>query len=149
MTSVYRLGSSRYASTSGKGAALNGGRWNPIGVEVIYTSATASLAALEVLVQFSTVPRDFVLTEILIPAGLDIPSVQDNDLPTDWDALSPVLGTQEFGRRWVLELRSAALWVPSSIIRMERNCIINPLHADFARLDFSSPTSFRFDPRLK
>ena len=72
MTRCYRLSSGRYPSNSGKGAAIAGGRWNPVGVEAIYAAATASLAALEVMVGFSVLPRDFVLTEIHIPVLTEI-----------------------------------------------------------------------------
>jgi RES domain-containing protein len=93
------------------GAGLQGGRWNPRGVEVVYAAATVSLAALEVLVQFSVLPRDFVLTEIRIPAAVVIESVSEQDLPADWQAFAPSPTTQEIGRRWVFELRSAVLSV--------------------------------------
>jgi hypothetical protein len=69
------LSSGKYPSNDGTGAALDGGRWNPRGVEVVYAAATASLAALEVLVHFSVLPRDFVLTEIHIPAAAVIESI--------------------------------------------------------------------------
>ena len=63
---VYRLHSSRYPANSGKGAAIHGGRWNPPGVEAIYTAQSRSLAALEILVHYTVLPRDFVLTPIRI-----------------------------------------------------------------------------------
>ena len=50
------------------GSSLHGGRWNPKGVAVVYAAASASLATLEILVQYSVLPRDFVLTEIHIPS---------------------------------------------------------------------------------
>ena len=64
---VYRLHSKRYPANSGRGAALHGGRWNPPGVEAIYTAQSRSLAALEILVHYAVLPRDFVLTPIRIP----------------------------------------------------------------------------------
>jgi RES domain-containing protein len=131
------------------GAALQGGRWNPKGVEVVYAAATVSLAALEVLVQFSTLPRDFVLTEIHIPAAILIESLHEQDLPTDWQAFSPSSTTQEIGRRWAVELRSAVLSVPSAIIPVERNYVLNPSHPDFGQIQFLPSTPFRFDSRLK
>jgi RES domain-containing protein len=56
---VYRLHSKRYPANSGKGAALHGGRWNPPGVEAIYTAQSRSLAALEILVHYAVLLRDF------------------------------------------------------------------------------------------
>ena len=41
----------KYRPDSGKGAALYGGRWNSVGIEVVYTSSHISLAILEILVR--------------------------------------------------------------------------------------------------
>jgi RES domain-containing protein len=96
----YRLSARRYPSKSGLGAALVGGRWNPVGIQAIYAAATPSLAALEVLVHFAVLPRDYVLTEVQIPDGIDIETLETKDLPAGWRAPSPQAKTQEFGRRW-------------------------------------------------
>jgi RES domain-containing protein len=53
-----------------------------------------------------------------------------------------------FGTNWANSLVSAVMVVPSSIIRKEHNYILNPAHADFARIAFSSPEPFVFDRRL-
>jgi RES domain-containing protein len=143
------LSSGRYPADSGAGAALDGGRWNPKGVEVIYAAATASLAALEVLVHFSVLPRDFVLTEIQVPASVAIESVSDQDLPPNWQTPSTSSVTQEIGRRWAIGLSSAVLSVPSATIPVERNYVLNPRHAEFRLIKFLASTPFRFDPRLK
>jgi RES domain-containing protein len=74
---AYRLSSSRYPAHSGKGAALHGGRWNLPGTEVIYTSESRSLAALEILVQFAVLPRDFVISEIRIPDRVKIVEAEE------------------------------------------------------------------------
>jgi RES domain-containing protein len=143
------LYSKRYPSTSGKGAALSGGRWNPIGVEVIYAATSVSLATLEILVHFSVLPLDYVVTEIRIPDGVHIEHIPESKLPPRWNARRPIPATQELGRLWVLENRSPVLSVPSSIIPSERNFVINPGHSDFSQLRFMRSRSFRFDPRLK
>jgi len=149
VTQCYRLSSARHRGDIGKGAALHGGRWNPIGIEAIYASASESLAALEVLVHFSVLPRDFVVTEIHIPSSTEIETLLEEDLPANWQALSPAPTTQEIGRLWAVELRSAVLSVPSSILPSERNFIINPRHPGFAKIKFMPSKPFRFDPRLK
>lgn len=50
--STFRIVKSRWASTAfdGEGARLHGGRWNSVGTRMVYTSASRSLAALEILV---------------------------------------------------------------------------------------------------
>lgn len=149
MNVVYRLCSAAYPAHSGAGARQYGGRWNPRGIEVIYSSATASLAALEILANNSVLPRNYALTEIQIPEGLVIERVSGDQLPDGWDDLAIQPETQEFGARWIEESRSPVLSVPSSIIRTERNFLINPAHQDFSVIVFLAPQRFEFDPRLK
>ncbi len=43
---------------------------------------------------------------------------------------------------------AAILVVPSVIIPIERNYIINPAHSDFRRLGIADPKAFTFDPRV-
>jgi RES domain-containing protein len=145
----YRLSGSRYPSNSGDGAAIAGGRWNPIGVPVVYASATPSLAVLEVLVHFAVLPRKHVLTPIEVPSDVRIESVRAADLPKGWNSPIPRRATQDLGRKWAAELRSAILAAPSSIISTEVNYVINPFHHDFSRIKFLRSTPFRFDPRLR
>jgi RES domain-containing protein len=146
---LYRLSSKLFPADSGIGAAKYGGRWNRIGTEVIYAAQTASLAALEVLVHYSVLPKDHVLTEIRIPDALEILQWEEDVLPAGWKSAVPVSDMQDLGEMWVREGRAAVLSVPSSIIPKERNFIINPAHPDFRQIRFLPPLFFQFDPRLK
>jgi len=149
VTSVYRLSSAKYPANSGAGAARFGGRWNKVGVQAIYAAESRSLAALEVLVHYEVIPRDFVVTELRIPDDMNISIVEVATLPFGWDGESISPGTQEIGDRWVIEAGSAVLSVPSSVVPNERNFVINPLHPDFGSIEFSSSVPFRFDSGLK
>jgi RES domain-containing protein len=62
------------------GAVRVGGRWNPVGSPAVYASSSLSLANLEILVNYSVLPKDFVATEILIPEHL-VETVPDEELP--------------------------------------------------------------------
>lgn len=128
---------------------MYGGRWNRPGTAVIYAAQTASLAALEVLVHYSVLPRNHVLTEIQVPDGLAISRLEEGQLPDGWNTEIPNPATQELGKRWIREKRSAVLSVPSCIIPRERNYVIDPAHPEFGRIIFQPSISFRFDPRLK
>ena len=99
MTVVYRLSSRRYPANSGKGAGLYGGRWNSVGIEVIYTAQSPSLAALEILVHYDVLPTDFVLTTIQIPDEVEVRVLKR--LPANWDQEVPVPATRSVGDRWV------------------------------------------------
>lgn len=149
MITLYRLSSARFLADSGVGAALYGGRWNRIGTEVIYAAQTASLAALEVLVHYSVLPKDHVLTEIQVPDTLEILRWEEDALPTGWKSEAPTSETHNLGEKWIQEKRSAILSVPSSIIPRERNFILNPAHPVFRQIGFLPPVSFHFDSRLK
>jgi RES domain-containing protein len=146
---AYRLHSSRYPAIDGIGAALNGGRWNPKGTEVIYASASRSLAALEILVHYSVLPRDFMITPIYIPNTVMIVDVPAAVLTAGWDQPIPMPATQEYGRIWTSANSSAVLRVPSSVVPNELNYVLNVLHPDFKRIAFGPSAPFHFDPRLK
>ncbi len=64
---VYRLASRLYAADNAEGARIYGGRWNRPGTPVIYTSATRSLAALEVIVHNGAIPADYRITVVTVP----------------------------------------------------------------------------------
>jgi len=146
---VYRLSGSKYPSNDGIGASIYGGRWNQKGIPIIYCGSSIAICALEVLVHSAELPSDMVLIAAEIPAGLSVTTVAEDDLPPDWNSPIPQRSTKNLGSKWASASRTAVLAVPSSVIPAERNYLLNPLHADFARTTFSSPKPFWFDPRLK
>lgn len=60
---VWRLVAERHAARAfdGEGGRLYGGRWNHPGIPVVYTSATLSLAALELLVRLDVKESNYLL----------------------------------------------------------------------------------------
>ncbi len=149
---VWRLCRARHAATAfdGEGARLHGGRWNHKGVPVVYTSATLSLAALEVLVHHRVPipPQEFVALSAEIPARLKLETIRVQDLPTDWQADPAPVRLQDIGSEWLQRASSLVLVVPSALIEQEFNYLINPRHPDFARLKIGTPLAFTFDGRL-
>jgi len=146
---AYRLHSSRYPANDGTGAAVSGGRWNPAGTEVIYAAASRSLAVLEILVHYSVLPRDFVITTVSIPDSVSIIGAPDSVLTTGWNQPTPMPATQEYGGTWITAKSSAVLIVPSAVMPLERNYVLNVLHPDFRKITFGQSEPFPFDPRLK
>lgn len=149
ITVGYRLSSSRYPANSGIGAGLHGGRWNPTGVPVIYAAMSPSLAALEILVHYETLPTNFSLTSFRIPSRVIIRKLLEHELPPRWNRKKLIRATQNLGAAWVHDGHTAVLSVPSSIIPFERNLVLNPAHPDFHFIRFSPPAPFQFDTRLK
>jgi RES domain-containing protein len=140
---------SRAEAFSGEGARLFGGRWNSVGVPVVYVSSTLALAALETLVHAdrTSLTRDWASFEIVMPEDA-ILELRDEDLPADWRATPVSPGARSVGDAWIAEAASAALSVPSAIVPVERNYLLNPAHADFETLEIRGPRAFRFDDRL-
>ena len=146
---MYRIADSRHPIWDGTGALLIGGRWNSPGKPVIYGSASYAGAMLEVLVhaRIGKLPKTHVFVMAEIPADVAIEEMSANELPTGWDASDSRIA-REAGDRWLRELRSAVLLVPSVVAREERNVIVNPRHPDAARIAVSEMQPVIWDDRL-
>lgn len=148
MITVWRIVKTRYADDAFTGVASrrHGGRWNPPGVPVVYTSGSASLAALETVVHLeSDVVNDFAIIscsfhEVLVE--------EVGNLPENWGAVPPPPELQEIGFKWATTRSSAVLRVPSAIIQSEFNYLLNPEHPDFRSIEVGLPQPFRLDYRL-
>lgn len=116
---------------------------------MIYAAASRSLAILEILVHYSVLPRDFVLTSISIPDRISIMDVPDSVLTAGWDWPIPIPATQEYGRTWIANRGSAVLRVPSVVVPHEPNYLLNVMHPDFLEIAFGSSEPFFFDPRFR
>jgi RES domain-containing protein len=75
--------------------------------------------------------------------------VELSALPKPWRLDPPPPEIQSVDDDWVLAGSSAVLKIPSALVPGENNFLLNPEHKDFARLRFSKPLAFRFDPRWK
>ena len=149
---LWRLVKQKHAATafSGEGAAWYGGRWNPIGLPVVYLSETLSLAALELLIHLTLEDRrlQFAAIAVEVPAGLAIETLEPAALPANWREESIPEETQRAGADWLARKQGVLLRVPSVVIPSEHNYLANPQHPDFSRLIIHPPQPFSFDPRL-
>jgi len=148
---VYRLVRKDRKSLDGKGAALYPGRWNEIDIPCLYTSASRSLAQLEVMVNvddwklFLSVPH--VVLHIEIP-DKKIKHLAEDKLPEGWDDAIHSSDTQLFGTSLLKDPRILAFSVPSAVSKLERNIIINPRANDFDQVRLVEISNFEFDERL-
>jgi RES domain-containing protein len=135
---------------SGKGGTVVAGRWHEKGSRIVYTSATLSLAALELLVHAGVghAPSDLVAIEIEIPDDLKILELPASALPRDWRAIPAPRRLKQLGTKWLEEKKSAVLRVPSAVVPTESNFLLNPLHPDAKRIAVAGTTPFKMDPRL-
>jgi RES domain-containing protein len=138
------------ASLTGTGGLYVSGRWHHRGRPIVYTSATPSLAALEVLVHVDPglAPADLRLIEIAVPDGVAIETCDPTRLEANWQTFPPPVTLQDFGSQWLADLRTPVLSVPSAVLAVERNYIINPAHPEARRIRLAQEQAFSFDPRL-
>ncbi|MBW1214402.1 RES family NAD+ phosphorylase [Pantoea allii] len=149
---LYRMTKTRYLGSawSGFGAREGGGRWNSVGVSMVYASETASLTMLETLIhlQSASVLDSFTLLSIEVPDRL-IEWVDINQLPADWAAPEGPAALRLFGDAWVQSGGSVALRVPSALSPVESNYLLNPEHPAFnAIVKQARDIPFRFDARF-
>ncbi|MGV3772844.1 MAG: RES family NAD+ phosphorylase [Verrucomicrobiales bacterium] len=150
MLSAFRIVKEKYADTAfdGEGSRRYGGRWNNVKVPLVYTSSSLSLAVLETVVHLNP-PIFFTFVSLKIEfSPLLVETLEKEYLATDWRQEPPSVSTKQFGDRWHKEKRSAILQVPSVIIPLEHNYLLNPDHPDYRKIIIHAPEPFVFDSRL-
>ncbi|MGL6337743.1 MAG: RES family NAD+ phosphorylase [Waterburya sp.] len=149
---VWRICNEKWAKTAfdGQGAKIYGGRWNSIGIAVVYTSSSLALAALESLVHLGIkkIPLNYVAISADIPENLNIERVEPNKLPQNWKSDPAPAELASVGDQWVSSGASVILKVPSAVIDEEWNYLIYPEHPDFSKIQIGLPKTFQFDARL-
>lgn len=137
---------------TGEGARIGGGRWNHVGIPVIYVSENLSLAAWELFVHFPRkdikLSKSLVAIPVDIPGSLKIVEIAVKDLNPDWRISPPSNSTKDRGTEWARKGTSLILRVPSAIIPDEYNLVINPRHADFKKIKVGQPQPFALDERM-
>lgn len=148
----WRIVKEKHARTafSGEGARIFEGRWNSVGVRMVYCSENLALAALEILVH----TRPFALRDKFRAFRVSFDDalmrvVDLKTLPRGWNAQPPGPVSKHFGDEWIKSARSAVLSLPSVLVPLERTLLLNPNHRDFGKIKIKDAGAFDLDPRLK
>jgi RES domain-containing protein len=118
-------------------------RWNAQGIKIGYSSENAALAVLEVLNHWESYPS--LSGYHLYHLTIDESHIEIPDL--DLDRLRDKTYTRAFGGKWIKEVRSPILRVPSILVP-EYNYLFNPAHSSFfanAKLEPYGP--YQYDDR--
>lgn len=148
---AFRLTQQRYShQLSGKGASLNGARWNSKGYEMIYCAEHRSLALAEVLVHISleNLSSSYVMMVINIPDKVSSLIMSIDELPEGWNRFPSPESTKRIGDRFIEERKACILKIPSVVVKEEFNILINPNHPDFVFINIDQIEGFRIDERL-
>lgn len=111
---------------------------------MVYTAASPSLSVLEMLVHLDLsadlIPDDMVLLTIEVPNDAALERV--DRMPEHDD------GCRQAGDAFLTAGAALGLLVRSVVVPQETNLLLNPRHADMARVTVAASEPFRFDPRL-
>jgi RES domain-containing protein len=152
LSRIYRVLRNAFARApfDGEGAYRYGGRWSSPGSRLSYASEHQSLAMLEYFVHLDkdNPPSDLVLATAEVPDDVSREKIAPQDLPANWrDAAAPP-ALARFGDEFVARANHCLFLVPSVLAPEENNLLINPAHADFARISVHPLQPLRYDPRM-
>lgn len=154
-STAWRITSARFTKKeafSGEGGLISAGRWHDKGQKIVYVSENLSLAVLETYVHLSQVihVKKFKVYKVEIPENFilktDLADMVKKVRPKGTTAISRV--TQKHGTQWLKSLTSVALAVPSVIVPLECNILLNPKHPDYTKLIIHDALDHEYDPRL-
>lgn len=113
---------------------------------MVYTSSSLSLAALEVLVHLPPMMRRKGGLPPFVAVAIDVPDEQiaEAGLGVDQDEQF----TRAFGDAWLKQSTSVGMSVPSRVIPLELNVLLNPRHPAMVMVNVVLTQPFVFDDRL-
>lgn len=149
---VYRITIEKYKARvlSGVGAEKVGGRWNAVGTRAVYCSENVSLALLEYYVHsddISTLPKNIVVAKIQFRDDFIIEELKE--LPHSWKDHPYTSETTRIFTEFAKNYNNFALKVPSTIVGIEYNVILNPLYKEFGKVAVLDYFELPIDLRLK
>lgn len=135
---------------SGKGGLFASGRWHSKGRLVVYTSATPSLALLESLANYSKndLMSGIQIVTAYLPENVVMHSIDAATLPSNWTHYPAPNALKAIGDHWLDGGKSAVLAVPSAVMPLEKNYLLNPAHPDFSKLRIGNIYPHLLDKRI-
>lgn len=148
---AWRVAKAKRASDlTGQGAAMEGGRWNEAEVPALYMGLSPAICCLETFVHTNVRPVfPLKITQFQLP---DDPKLylqpESASLPPGWAVLPADRASMEFGTRWLKANTHLGLIVPSVVLPLERNIVINPCHPAIAQIAIETIFDFTYDERM-
>ncbi len=142
--------SKRASDLSGQGAAIEGGRWNDMDVPAVYMGLSPAICCLETFVHANSRPAfPLKITCFTLP---DDPGLYwepgPEVLPVGWATLPADRASMQFGTDWLKSRSHFGLIVPSVVLPLERNIVINPEHPAIKQVKIVAIYDFSYDERM-
>lgn len=139
---LWRICAAKYQDSafSGLGGLYAAGRWHQKGNKIVYTAESLALATLEIFVHLESdrIPLVAIKTQIDNDAEVETAS----NLPDNWQETDAYSQLQQIGTEWLKSGRTSILKVPSAIVPVEFNYLLNPEHPDL-KLLVDSPIKYQ------
>lgn len=152
---VFRINKEPYHTDplSTVGSYKYGGRWNPKGIGILYTSRTPELALLETLVHLpplltSELPRLWLSTLRLPEDPQTVFWLNPSQLPAYWNA-SSLFASQTILKEWLKDPFCLAVGVPSVIMPESYNLLLHPRHPAYIDVQLIHQRVLPLDTRLR
>jgi RES domain-containing protein len=145
---LWRIGN--HTTLDGRGGLLASARWHTQGRAVVYLAESPAGALVEVLVHLELdpahLPKSYRLLKTQAPDDLAMQTIARADLPSGW--INNETATRTVGDEWLGSGTSALLRVPSVIVPETYNVLLNPEHADAAKVKVLWQPEYPWDARL-
>lgn len=140
----------RARDLSGAGAALDGGRWNDVDVPALYMGLSPAICCLETFVHTTRYPSmPLKITRFVLPDDKTLYlEPASSELPQGWKAIPPDRPSMTFGTKWLQDKSHLGLIVPSAVLPLERNVVINPKHPAIGEVRVDEVFDFMYDERM-
>ena len=152
MLTVYRTVKAKYVTEplATEGSRLFGGRWNPKGYALLYTTSSPALALVESLVhqprvKYEKLPKLFLFT-LEVPSD-EVTTFPLDELPDYWNDES-YERTQWILRDWLNNPATLVAAVPSVVVPMSYNYLFHPAHPNFDTIRVIKQEPFPIERRL-
>lgn len=147
---VFRISKEEHSKSLSSSGSTN--RWNLKGQLVIYAGSSRSLSSLELIVHKGAVKPAFLYKVMVISIADDdylIKQIKINELPINWRSIAAYSELQNIGSDWYNTRESLVLKIPSAIIPLEYNYIINTEHPEFStKINLVRMEEYFWDSRL-
>lgn len=148
---AWRIAKAKRANDlSGVGAALEGGRWNDADVRAVYMGLSPAICSLETFVHTNSYPLlPLKITQFQLPDDAALYFTPEaSALPKGWNSIPPDRASMAYGTAWLREAKFLGLIVPSAMLPLEQNIVINPLHPAIQQVHVVEQYDFMYDDRM-
>jgi RES domain-containing protein len=140
---------SDFANLDGLGGLRGSARWHTAGRRIVYLAESPAGAVIEAFVHLELkagqAPKPYTLLKVEADGDLTLATLDAN-------ALGQILDldqTRELGDQWLARGEAALLRVPSAILPETFNVLLNPVHADAARVTVAGQHAYPWHPQLE